>query len=228
MNKCIGIISYFPTNDRDRNLRISYLEDLFSQIDKLFTEIPVLIITQCWGDYIPKFNGKLIRKDFNSALGIIKARKELRKEFLNSDFDYMIMMDDDSVIRGTDASLYLKEIEDNPNGFGWFINHSFLLFGISKNIYSQMELPDVDAEKDEAFEDKLFISMCRIKFPEYETVFTHSDKLREETWQTGGRISTWWTKDHSKHLAETNNRTMSMIADYMKENNNTTFVIPKE
>ena len=54
-----------------------------------------------------------------------------------------------------------------------------------------MELPDVDAEKDEAFEDKLFISMCRIKFPEYETVFTHSDKLREETWQTGGRVSTW-------------------------------------
>ena len=224
MKICLGIISYIPDNTRTK--RQESIQSLFTKLDELFPKQPVLIITQNWKDYFPKTNHDIIRIGYDKPLGIIQARIKLREEFLSSDFDYMIMLDDDCKIIGNDSSKYLKEIEDHPNGFGWFSNHLLKLFAISKNIYSQMEMPNVSAENFEGFEDKLFISMCRIRFPEHEFEFSH-DKLKEISYgDTSGPPSTWWNSETRKHRQEMRDKTDQMIRDYMKKYNNTTFVIP--
>ena len=221
---CIGMISYLPDNNM-RQKRIDSMQDLFKKLDELFKDIPVMIITQNWKDYCPKTKLKLIREDHEKGLGIIKARINLREKFINSEFDYMIMLDDDAIIGGTDASDYIKEIKDHPDGFGWFSNHLLKLFAISKNVYSQIEMPNISAEKFEGFEDKLFISMCRIRFPELEFKFSH-DKLTETSYLVHDTPSTWWNSETSKRRQEMRNKTDDLIRAYMKKYNNTTFVIP--
>ena len=51
-------------------------------------------------------------------------------------------------------------------------------------------MPHIDAESFEGFEDKLFISMCRIRFPDYEFEFSH-DELKEISYETHKTPSTW-------------------------------------
>ena len=67
---------------------------------------------------MPNTKHDIIRVGYDKPLGIIQARIKLREEFLASNFDYMIMLDDDSKIIGHDGSVYLKEIESHPDGFG--------------------------------------------------------------------------------------------------------------
>ena len=224
MKICIGMISYLPENNM-RSKRIESLQNLFNKLDELFPELPVLIVTQSWRNYRPATKLKLNMENHSSALGIINARIRLREMFLNSEYDYMIMLDDDCIINGSDASDYIKEIEDHPDGFGWFSNHLLKLFAISKNIYSQIEMPKVEAEKFEGFEDKLFISMCRIRFPEHEFEFSH-DKLTETSYQTHETPSTWWNSEAAKNRQAMRDKTDELIRKYMKEYNNTTFIIP--
>lgn len=224
MKICIGIISYIPDDMKQK--RQESIQSLFNKLDELFPDQPVLIITQNWKDYLPKTTHDIIRVGYDKPLGIIQARIKLREEFLASNFDYMIMLDDDSKIIGNDSSVYLKEIEDHPDGFGWFSNHLLKLFAISKNVYSKIEMPNVSAEKFEGFEDKLFISMCRIRFPELEFEFSHGNLKEVSYGDTSGPPSTWWNSETRKHRQEMRDKTDQLIRDYMKKYNNTTFVIP--
>lgn len=224
MKICIGMISYLPNNEI-REKRIKSIQELFLKLDELFYDIPVMVVSQSWGDYEPDTKLNLIRDDYAIPLGIINARIRLRELFLKSDYDYMIMLDDDCIIEGSSARKYLKEIDDHPDGFGWFSNHLLKLFAISKNIYSQIEMPHIDAESFEGFEDKLFISMCRIRFPDYEFEFSH-DELKEISYETHKTPSTWWSKEAAENRKAMIDKTDNMILDYMRQYNNTTFVIP--
>ena len=115
MNICIGIISYIP--DSMRNSREENIQNLFTKLDELFPDQPIIIIKQNWKNFNPSTNHKIIEYNYD-RLGILKARKVLREKFLSSEFDYMIMLDDDCKIIGSDSSGYLKQIEDHPDGFG--------------------------------------------------------------------------------------------------------------
>lgn len=193
MSKVIGIISYFPDKQPDRDLRIGRFNALLKTLDKLFTGIPVMVVAQNWKDYEPKGNYLDIHK--YDKLGILGARKTLRGLFLNSGYGNMITMDDDVIIKGESGKEFLKQIDDNPNGMGVFCwEHSQLnLLYISKSIYSQVDIPNINPENDEGFEDVVFTSTCRAMFP--DKVFTFKDTgLTESSFRYTGNDkvpSTW-------------------------------------
>ena len=98
IKKVIGIVSYFPDNINDRKKRITRFKKLLEQIGMFFSEIPIIIIAQNWNGYNPICNkNELIVYNYK-RLGILNARKELRKKFLESEYDYLIMFDDDCII----------------------------------------------------------------------------------------------------------------------------------
>ena len=45
MTKCIGIISYFPDDNKVRQIRIGKLNELLKRCDELFG-LPILIVAQ--------------------------------------------------------------------------------------------------------------------------------------------------------------------------------------
>ena len=52
-------------------------------------------------------------------------------------------------------------------------------------------MPKMNPEDGQGFEDKIFICMCRIRFPEHEFEFSH-DKLKEISYgDKEGPPSTW-------------------------------------
>lgn len=91
----------------------------------------------------------------------------MREKFLDSDFDYIIMLDDDAELIGSKASAkkYLEQIDNHPNSIGIFKELLLKLFAISKTIFSQIDYEDIVVEKGEGFEDLLFIEKCKKKFP---------------------------------------------------------------
>lgn len=225
MKICIGIISYIPDKLTQKIARRNSISDLIGTINKIFSGIPIIVIAQNWDDFTVNSTNELIRYNYEKPLGILGARKVLREKFLESEYDYLIMLDDDCKLVGNSGEDYLKEIKLHPNGFGWFSNHLLKLFAISKYIYSQIEMPDIDAEKLQGFEDKIFISMCRIRFPELEFEFDRH-KLDEISYgDTQGPPSTWWNSNISKHRQELRTKTNDYIKSYAKKYNSS-FDIP--
>ena len=116
METCIGIISYLPDN-QSRLTRFIKLKELIKKCNNIF-DVPIIIIAQNWDDSninsIKIDTGKVIIYNYKNKLGITGARRMLRKYFLESKFDYLIMLDDDSVLVGnySDGRKYLKQIEN--------------------------------------------------------------------------------------------------------------------
>jgi hypothetical protein len=223
MSIAIGIISYFPDKQPDRDLRIGRFNSLLSTLDYLWPELPVIVVAQNWGDYVPK--KELIIHSFGK-LGILNARRKLREIFLNSDYNNLITLDDDVIIDGQSGKEFLMQINNNPNGMGVFCwEHSQLnLLYISKYIYSQVDLPDVDPEKDEGFEDVVFVHTCKQKFP--DRVFTFkSTGLTETSFRyTGeGKVpSTWAGNPHDWKKLRNNTKE---IKDKLEKNISSTIAI---
>ena len=97
ITKVIGIISWLP-NDDTRSIRQKRLEELLVKCDLLFN-LPIIIIAQNWDKSI-KITENCVIFNFDK-LGITEARKRLREKFIESEFDYLIMLDDDSELVGT-------------------------------------------------------------------------------------------------------------------------------
>ena len=197
LSKCIGIISWFPDNNL-RNVRIKAFEKLLSEIYRLFGDkVDIVIIAQNWQNYLPKSNNKLIIYSYPKGLGILPARKVLREKFLELSYDYLIMLDDDCIFKGTTADDYLKEIDEHPNMIGLFTDHLLKLLAISHQMYTKLPLPEFNAEKKEGFEDKAFIQSCMNKYPEYCYWFKHTEKLDEISYGyvSPDYPSTWWNSE---------------------------------
>lgn len=175
MRKCFGIISWFPDNEPERSQRLKRLDKTFKHLIDLFgKDIKFLIIAQNWKDYqVPDFVEHTTIHKFDK-LGILGARKMLREKFLKSDYDYLIMCDDDIVLKplAEDApKKYLEELDKNPQGFsflkyGW----SLTFCAISKWIYSKVNMVDVDPEKNEGYEDVVFPNLLHYMYPKNEFV----------------------------------------------------------
>ena len=171
--KVIGIISYFPNKDTDYNTyvfnqRTAICSAMLKTVCFLWHDIDIIIIAQNWQDYkIPDLDYSVTIYDY-PKLGILQARRKLREIFLESDYDYLIMLDDDTEILCPDAKAYLQEIDDHPDGFGVIRhrNHPLILSAISKHIYSQIDLPDIDLEKYEGFGSDIFVAQCFHRFPD--------------------------------------------------------------
>lgn len=181
IKKVFGIISYFPDPDTDyhkyvRSVRTKRCSELLLSLSSLWPTIDIIIIAQNWGDYKPpKIQNKLrIVNSKIKRLGIVCARKVLRQEFLESEYDYLIMLDDDTIISCKDPSVYIKEIDDHPDGVGLVrhIGHPMTFLAISKSIYSLIDYPDIDVEKCEGFGDAVFAESCFALFPDKAFDFT--------------------------------------------------------
>ncbi len=133
-----------------------------------------MIIAQQWKYYKldGKCENKVIRFDYGK-LGILGARHTLRKHFLESEFDYIIMLDDDALFELDNSNVakeYMNEIDKHPNGFCFlqYTNSQLNLCAISKYIYEKEPIPNIDPQKSEAFEDKIWAVLLHNKYPESE------------------------------------------------------------
>ena len=206
LKKVIGIISYLPDNLEVRKYRKNKLDILLRRCNELFN-LPIILVAQNYLEddvwyYKSKYPNTLIHS-YLTKLGITGARKVLRELFLESDYDYLIMLDDDIELVGDSGKEYLSQIDSNP---GCFIENNksrLQLFAISKEIFSQQGFNDIEAEREEAFEDRIFFyTLCK-KFPEKHKVFNNTGVV-EHAIATGDRYSTWYTnQDLQKMLAKT-------------------------
>ena len=188
LKKCIGIASYLPEENEllIREKRSERLTNLFLQLEELWPEIDILIIAQNWQDYQPpKISNKIIIDKYDKPLTIVGARNTLRNKFLELDYDYIIMLDDDAHIFVESpeiAAAYMQAIDNNPDKFcfihdpfnkHWHTMDDYIpaplnLCAISRFIYAKEEIPSAVLEKNEALEDDIFAVLLHVKYVELE------------------------------------------------------------
>ena len=193
LSKVIGIISYLPNNKDIRGNRLKKLKNLVGKCNEIFA-LPIIIIAQNYKqedfDYLKSY--KNINFYVFDKLGIVGARNKLRDIFLNSNYDYLIMLDDDCKLEGYKSSgrQYLEQIDNNPNKFGEFNNTLLKLFAISKYIFNKIDFnSDIDPEKESGFEDRYFVNYLRKKYPNNRFIF-NVPSLEEISISTGDADST--------------------------------------
>lgn len=171
VNPCFGIISWFPDKEPNRSQRIERLNKTFEQIKEIFGDVEYLIVAQNWKDYeLPEYvKAKVFKYD---KLGILNARKTLGKHFLKSKYNYLIMCDDDVVLKTDDdftKEYFFNELNEHPEGF-MFLQYSWSLnlCAISKYIYAQSPMIDIDPEKGEGYEDTTYPWYLHYKHPDNE------------------------------------------------------------
>lgn len=183
-----------PDDEEIRKARYSILLQLLDTCYRF--NVPIMIIAQNWNEEeLNTLKDKVILKVY-PKLGITGARKELRKQFLASDFDYLIMLDDDCNIKATDKGIaaYLHKIDLHPGGVGEFRSTLLKLYAISKEIFSQVDYEDINPENGDGFEDTIFANKVRNKF--HNRVFSfqiNSADILETSKVSKDVLSTWYT-----------------------------------
>lgn len=199
MKVTIGICSYFPDEENLRGVRIARLNNLIKQCNDLFG-LPIMIIAQNWKSIAiaeGMTKAPIYVYKYDKPLGITQARRELKTKFLESDFDYLVMLDDDSYLKGTKqgAQVYLYDLLTNPDKFGVFKPSLIKLFAISKEVFKLIEYPEGGADdKDENkryFEDMYLTKALQKVYPEKEFKF-HRSELMEYSDSAWDEYSTGW------------------------------------
>lgn len=227
IKKCFGIISWFPDDVKARAQRIARFEQLLKQLNCYWPTTPIMIIAQNWGNYTtPIINNPLIIHHAGK-LGITGARKELRKKFLESDFQFLITLDDDTIIKinsQKDAYDIMLTVDSNRNGFsfrrgpdtipGTIYGPGHLIFAfISRKILEELDFPDISAADEEGYEDCIYAHLCYYVHPELEFDYPKGIKIDFFEIQRG-IPSTWY---HNKNFNKIQNNT-AKILQYIKEN----------
>ena len=111
---------------------------------------------------------------YKNKLGITGARRELRKVFLESDYGYLIMLDDDIQLAGDKKSAdnYLKQIDNHPEAFGTFKQLTLQLFAISKEMFGKIDYPEGEIVDGDYFEDMWLIMALKKLYPDKYFSFT--------------------------------------------------------
>lgn len=196
---CFGVPSWLPSKEPARGQRIDRLNRMFHQVHDLFGDVEWIVIAQNWQGYRPPEFIKdkyIIRRP---QLGILGARKELRSEFLKSGFDYIVMLDDDCIIESKkeDCSRYVDEIQKHPDGFCFlqYENAQLNLCAISRSIYQREPMVNINAQKDDGFEDIVFAYLLHYKYPDNEF---HVEGIRCTQFQNQNEVapSTWADSTH--------------------------------
>ena len=181
MTKVFGIPSWLPDKEPDRSQRQERLNRLFKQLNDLWPDIDILVIAQNWNDFKPiKTKNKQIIKAYK-PLGILKARQTLREEFLKLNYDYIIMFDDDAIIKCDNDHAhidFMTEIDKHLNGFCFihgsnskyhpYIGAQLNLCAISRYIYEKEPMVPIDPQKNEGYEDSIFACLLHHKWSQYE------------------------------------------------------------
>ena len=91
------------------------------------------------------------------------------------------MFDDDAIIECQDSQAhirYMDAIDKHPNGFCFvkggndrycpYAPSQFNLCAISRYILEKEEMPDIDPQKNQGFEDKIFSTLLHYKYQKNE------------------------------------------------------------
>lgn len=216
MKICIGIISYFPEKIKIRNNRLCKLIKLIEKCNELF-DLPIYIIAQNWKDLdISMYKNVNIIK-YENRLGIVGARKELRKWFLESNYDYLIMLDDDCELKGNKESgnKYIDQIKNHPGMCGLFNQTLLKLFAISKELFKEIDYGDGSVEDGDFFEDILFVNSLKKLYSNKIFIF-NKNGLYEISNNYNDPLSTWYTGQFNKK--EIGDRTRKIL-EKIKEAN---------
>lgn len=222
IKKVFGIISYFPNNDSDyhietRRERSRRFRELLFKLEELWPDVDIMVIAQNWQDFeLPEIKNKITTFHYDK-LGILGARRELRKRFLASPYDYLIMLDDDFIVEARDPKVYMDEIDKHPDGFGALKRNPpspLPFFAISKTIYSQIDLPDIDPEKGQGFEDDVFTAQCFAKFEDKSFIFPTGCVLDKSFHYDGpGKCPSSWSREHKYDWGYMRSNTKRIIHD---------------
>ena len=230
MKKCFGIVSWFPDKEPARTQRQKRINRLFTQLSALWPDVDILVIAQNWKDFEPvKTTNNQVIKNYK-PLGILGARKALRTEFLNSEYEYIIMFDDDAIIKcdnGTVSDEFIKAIDNNPNGFCFvkgknsaynpYAAAQLNLCAISKFIYKQEPMVDIDPQKGEGYEDCIFATLLHHKYAKYEFNIPEGIKCIQFQNSNEPVVSTWWgTHKNGKYLIKNTNFLCRYIAEHKR------------
>ena len=197
--KVIGIISYLPDDSKIRAERFRKLNELIVSCNHLLN-LPIIIIAQNWSNLNIISSNVTIYK-YENKLGIVGARKELRKKFLKLDYDYLIMLDDDCTLYGSSGENYLKQIDANPDCFIEFMKTLLKLFAISKSLFAQVDYDDINPEDGEGFEDRIFVNKLRKLFPEKRREFKDAG-IYQSSISTKDPLSTWYTNQNIREMLD--------------------------
>lgn len=195
VTKVIGIISWLP-NDNTRKIRQDRLENLLKTCDGMFN-LPIMIVAQNWDKEV-KTTPNCVVFEYEK-LGITGARKKLREKFLESNYDYLIMLDDDSDLAGPPHAVksYLQQIDEHNGSVGIFKAALLKLFAIPKTIMQHVEYDNIEAEKGEGFEDMVYIERCKAMFPKNHFNFVRNG-LDDRSNSGNDEYSTWWKGQYVK------------------------------
>lgn len=205
-NLCIGIPSWLPDDEESRSLRIDRLNRLINQIKELF-DLPIIFISQNWKDYKPDYDKCQIISE--GRLGILKARQLLFKTFLESEYTHMVLFDDDAIIEGTKelCDEYIKKVSNQNKVFAFvntdrptckytpYADSQLNLCCISKELYKECPLPDIDPQNNEGFEDRVWSTLLHLVYGEYEQQvpkglkcvhFKNKNEKAPSTWSEDG------------------------------------------
>ena len=221
LSKVFGVISYIPGGEPARSLRIERLNRLFKQITDTFGDVNWLIVAQNWKDYtIPEYvkNAKIVKFE---PLGILRARKTLRKLFLESHYDYLIMCDDDVIIETAGpliAEAYMTEIDMHPQGF-MFLQYQAAqlnMCAISRYIYEKEPMVDVDPQKNEGYEDAVFSNLLHYKYPNNEF---HCYGLKCLQWMNKNeKAPSTWSNNPTLNYKRMHDASQIIIENFKKGN----------
>lgn len=197
-NKVIGIISWFPDISSIRGVRIRRLQLLIDQCNRLMN-LPIIIIAQNWR------NGEIslpenVQVYYYDKLGITGARKELRNRFLESEYNKLIMLDDDMCLWENKDYFdkYLNKVEESDIVI--YKNYLINLLSVSKDILQYTKFDDIDPEKGEGFEDWIFVSNLENKYKDKVCNIYNLKLIAYDRSQlTNDPYSTW---DHGEHDKE--------------------------
>ena len=200
-----------PDDPNEKTIRSNRLNTLLMKCDNIFRK-DIVIVAQNWSNItLPKLKySNIIIYSYNEKLGITGARKKLREKFLESTYDYLVMLDDDADLKGTelDGLLYIQQIESHPKMYGVFKDLLLKLFAISKEVYSLVDFPDLEAERGEIFEDMWLIMYLNKKHPDKKFVFKRNG-LDDVSNSGNDTHSTWYRKQF--HKRQMGDRTRAMI-----------------
>lgn len=218
----IGIISYLPDNSKIRDRRLTKLIKLVLQCNYIFNNLPIMIIAQNWTDEeLNKFSQMRNIKFFTyDKLGITGARNKLREHFLYSDYQYLIMLDDDVSLNGgpQQGLEYLRQLHLYKNGF-WEFNLTLLkLFAISKDLFSKEKFDDsIQPENEGGFEDRIFVNKLRSKYPDLRHQFNVKG-LSQSSLSTRDPDSTWYVNQDIQKMREKTNNLIDSLATKFNDN----------
>ena len=240
---CFGIISWLPDKETDREARIKRLNRLISQLNNYWPSISIMIIAQNWKDFnILKLTNRQIIFEY-PPLGILKARQTLRKHFLESKFNYIILFDDDAIIESNnnDHIEYIHRIMNHPKGFAFvkgsnneicpYAHSQLNLCAISRYIFEKEDFPNIDPQKSEGFEDRIFSTLLHYKYNDLEfdvpqglrhTHFKNPKENCPSTWAGEKQYNWEYMSNNTLHIEKfirTNHKLPDDIKSYSLDRN---------